>query len=61
MTEEKESSVLFNLRELMTLEEDRVREEEEERLQREAAQLLPDGAFRYEPDAAGIMLVSRIV
>ncbi len=36
MSEEKESSVLFNLRELMTLQEDRVRSEEEERLQAEA-------------------------
>ena len=36
MSEEKESSVLFNLRELMSLEEDRVRTEEDERLQREA-------------------------
>ncbi|MGB5220966.1 MAG: hypothetical protein WBN60_08055, partial [Polyangiales bacterium] len=38
MSEEKESSVLFNLRELMNLEEDRVRDEEEERLRREAAE-----------------------
>ena len=38
MSEEKESSVLFNLRGLMNIEEDRVREEEEERLQREAAE-----------------------
>ena len=38
MSEEKESSVLFNLRELMTLEEDRVRVEEEEQLRREASE-----------------------
>ncbi len=38
MSEEKESSLLFNLRELMGIEEDRVREEEEERLEREAAE-----------------------
>ncbi len=38
MSEEKESSVLFNLRELMNLEEDRVREEEAERLRSEAAE-----------------------
>ena len=36
MPEEKESSVLFNLRELMNIEEDRVREEEEARIRREA-------------------------
>ncbi len=34
--EKKENSVVFNLRELMSLEDDRVQQEEEERLRREA-------------------------
>ena len=38
MSEEKESSVLFNLRELMNIEEDRVQSEEEARLERDAAE-----------------------
>ena len=55
MSEEKESSVLFNLRELMNLEEDRVRSEEEERLQREAAErerLAAEAKARQEEEAA---------
>ena len=31
MAEQKESSVLFSLKELMSLEEDRIRQEEDER------------------------------
>jgi len=55
MSEEKESSVLFNLRELMGIEESRVREEEEERLRREAAErerIAAEAAKRQEEEAA---------
>ena len=55
MSEEKESSVLFNLRELMGLEEDRVRSEEEERLKREAAErerIAAEAQARQEEEAA---------
>jgi colicin import membrane protein len=39
MSEQKESSVLFSLKELMSLEEDRIRKEEDERRRREEAEL----------------------
>lgn len=39
MAEQKESSVLFSLKELMNLEEDRIKKEDEERKQREHAEL----------------------
>jgi hypothetical protein len=55
MSEEKESSLLFNLRELMGIQEDRVRGEEEERLQREAAErerIAAEAQQRKEEEAA---------
>lgn len=39
MAEQKESSVLFSLKELMSLEEDRIKQEEEERRRKEQAEL----------------------
>jgi colicin import membrane protein len=39
MAEQKESSVLFSLKELMNLEEERIKQEEEERKRREEAEL----------------------
>ena len=53
MSQEKVTPVLFNLRELMNLEEDRVRSEEEARLAREAAereQLAEEARRRQEAE-----------
>src|SRR5678816_3695297 len=40
MAEQKESSVLFSLKELMNLEEDRIRQEDEEKKKRAEAEVL---------------------
>ena len=44
MAEQKESSVLFSLKELMNLEEDRIRQEEDTKRKAEEADAVAQGA-----------------
>ena len=52
MSEQKESSVLFNLKELMGLEEERIQAEEEERRRRSERTLPARMSFRTCPWAS---------
>ena len=51
MAEQKESSVLFSLKELMNLEEDRIRDEEAEKAKRAKAESLMQGTLPNGPSA----------
>ena len=61
MSEQKESSVLFSLKELMNLEEDRIKNEEAEKAVIKLEEILPKQMFvtKIQGKAGGRILASR--